>query len=241
MPEGYCASKGNSVSDEWIDLVSLGSINKVSAANGGYADFTSLSTGLSSGTSYTISFSTGFSGSSYTEYWRVWIDYNRDGDFADTGEQVASTSSSSSGTLSASFTVPAGVSAGPARMRVSMKYGSAPTSCETFSYGEVEDYAVVLSASKSDGTLADDNEIITLPQVESEIRIYPNPSDHVLNLQLPDGMMADVVIVNINGQEMKSFRVNAFARIDISELPAGIYLIKINDGKSISTERFIKE
>jgi endonuclease I len=241
MPEGYCASKGNNVSDEWIDLVSLGSINNVTTANGGYADFTSKSTGLSSGTSYTISFSTGFSGSSYTEYWRVWIDYNRDGDFGDSGEQVASTSSSSSGTLSASFTVPAGVSDGPTRMRVSMKYGSAPTSCETFSYGEVEDYAVVLSSGKSAGILPDDNEIITLPQIENEIRIYPNPSDRVLNLQLPDGMTADVVIVNINGQEIKSFRVDQFARIDISELPAGIYLIKINDGKSISTERFIKE
>jgi hypothetical protein len=27
-------------------------------------------------------------------------------------------------------------------MRVQMKYGSAPAPCETFGYGEVEDYAV---------------------------------------------------------------------------------------------------
>ncbi len=241
MPEGYCASKGNNVSDEWIDLVSLGSINKTSSANGGYADFTSLSTGLNSGTGYAISFSTGFSGSSYTEYWRVWIDYNRDGDFADSGEQVASTSSSSSGILTANFTVPSGVSNGPTRMRVSMKYGSAPTSCETFTYGEVEDYAVILTGGKSGGEFTNDDELITLPQVEREIHVFPNPCESLLNIQLSEGMQADIVIININGQEMKSARVDQFDRIDISMLPAGLYVIKINDGKSISTERFIKE
>ena len=35
-------------------------------------------------------------------------------------------------------------------MRVSMKYNGVPTSCETFSYGEVEDYTVVIGASAPD-------------------------------------------------------------------------------------------
>jgi len=29
-------------------------------------------------------------------------------------------------------------------MRISMKYGAAPTSCETFNEGEVEDYTVAI-------------------------------------------------------------------------------------------------
>jgi endonuclease I len=239
MPEGYCSTKGNTVSDEWIDFVNLGNINNSTSANGGYADFTSQSTNLSSGSTYTISFSTGFSGTGYTEYWKIWIDYNRDGDFNDSGEEIASKYSSGSGTLTSSFTVPAGVSDGTTRMRISMKYGSYPTSCETFTYGEVEDYAVVLSGSKS--LVVTDEEIITLPRTETMIKIYPNPATNILNVQLFDGMRAKADIININGQTVKSLFIEQFGRTDISDLGSGLYLIRINDGKSIVLERFVKK
>ncbi len=241
MPEGYCSTKGNNISDEWIDYVNLGSINNSTGANGGYADFTSQSTALSSGSQYTISFSTGFSGSSYSEYWKIWIDYNRDGDFEDSGEEIAATSSSSSSTLTANFTVPSSISAGTARMRVSMKYNAYPTPCETFTYGEVEDYAVVLSADKNGVVYFDGKEIITGPVEERVVKLYPNPATDILNLQLPEGMNAKADVININGQILKSIQVNEFVRISISDLPAGIYNIIITDGKSIMTERFIKQ
>ncbi|HLP46613.1 MAG TPA: GEVED domain-containing protein, partial [Candidatus Kapabacteria bacterium] len=61
-----------------------------------------------------------------------------DGDFADTGEQVYSGSGKTAKT--GSFTVPTTASTGNTRIRVSMKYSSAPTYCVTFTYGEVEDY-----------------------------------------------------------------------------------------------------
>ena len=35
-------------------------------------------------------------------------------------------------------------------MRVSMKYNGVPTSCETFTYGEVEDYTVIIQGSGPD-------------------------------------------------------------------------------------------
>src|SRR5690606_39532515 len=41
---------------------------------------------------------------------------------------------------------------GATRMRVSMKYNGIPTACETFSYGEVEDYTVVIGGTGSDTT-----------------------------------------------------------------------------------------
>jgi hypothetical protein len=50
----YCASKGNSVADEWIQRVQLGTINNNSGANAGYGNFTSLSTSLAAGSSNTI-------------------------------------------------------------------------------------------------------------------------------------------------------------------------------------------
>ena len=54
-PSGYCASNGQSVADEYISRVQIGSINNASGAGaGGYQDFTNLSTNLSGSTSITI-------------------------------------------------------------------------------------------------------------------------------------------------------------------------------------------
>ncbi|MCB0434085.1 MAG: choice-of-anchor D domain-containing protein, partial [Mangrovimonas sp.] len=71
-------------------------------------------------------------------------------DFADSGEQVASIAASTTSPVSASFTIPGGATLGNTRMRVSMKYNGYPSYCETFSYGEVEDYTInIISATPS--------------------------------------------------------------------------------------------
>lgn len=142
-PPSYCASNGNNTNYEYIQKVVLGTIDHTSGNNGGYGDFTAMSTDVSPGTSYTIQLTPGFTSSSYTEYWRVWIDYNGDLDWSDAGEMVAQGLSAS--TLNLSFTVPANASSGTTRMRVSMKYGGYPATCGSFTYGEVEDYGIAIS------------------------------------------------------------------------------------------------
>lgn len=137
----YCASQGNSVSDEYISRVQVGSINNTSGAQS-YSDFTSLSSDLSKGTAYTITVTPTWTGSTYSEGYAAWIDYNNDGDFTDSGEQIFSKAASTTSPVSGSFTVPAGALNGETRLRVAMKYNGIPTSCEAFSYGEVEDYTV---------------------------------------------------------------------------------------------------
>lgn len=143
----YCASKGNSVADEWLARVQLGTINNASGANAGYGNFVALSTDLAKGASHTITITPAWAASKYNEGYAVWIDYNKDGDFADAGEQVMSRAASQTTPVSASFTVPATAITGATRMRVSMKYNAIPTACETFSYGEVEDYTVNLTTA----------------------------------------------------------------------------------------------
>jgi hypothetical protein len=138
----YCASKGNDVADEYIGRVQLGTINNLSGPNAGYGNFTAQSTDLSRNSSNTITITPTWTGTKYNEGYSVWIDYNKDGDFADAGEQVFTKSASQTTPVTGSFTVPAAASLGSTRMRVSMKYNAIPTSCETFSYGEVEDYSV---------------------------------------------------------------------------------------------------
>jgi PKD repeat protein len=140
----YCSSAGNNASYEYIGNVSVGDLNN-SSGSAGYTDFTSLTANVTAGSSNSISLTPVFPSTVYTEYWKIWIDYNVDGDFTDAGEEVFSASGTS--TVTGSFVPPTSAEGVTTRMRVSMKWNAAPTSCETFSYGEVEDYTVYISGS----------------------------------------------------------------------------------------------
>ncbi len=244
MPTGYCASKGSNATYEWIDLVQLGSINNVTSKNNGYADFTTKSTNLALGSTNTIYFSAGFKSTAYTEYWAIFIDYNRDGDFLDAGEKVVSGSSSSSATLSGTFTVPATASLGTTRMRVSMKYNAAQTACETFSYGEVEDYAVVIGSTSF--ALSGEGENIFAEKLGVEeskaMNVYPNPfSDELMvdfNFETKE---VNYQIINMQGAVvLKDVMNTTSGRINTSDLPNGLYLIRFFDGQKTMETKIAK-
>lgn len=220
----YCASKGSSQADEWIDYVALNGMTNTTTADAGYGNFTSKIAPLPYG-SNTITFSAGFAGNSYTEYWSVWIDYNKNGTFEST-EKVATGSSSSSGNLTGTFTVPTTALAGQTRMRVQMKYGSASTACETFSYGEVEDYTVNVGAAAIAGITFGTE--ISDEANNYNMEIYPNPSNGLLNIRTLDDRTVSYQIYNLMGQPLKSGTLNQ--EINVSDLSAGMYVIEINDG-----------
>lgn len=137
----YCASAGTRVSYEWIANISVGSFSNPSDAQL-YSDFTSQTIELAKGQSHTLSLTPGFSGSAYSEYFKVWIDYNQDGDFEDSDELAFDAGAASSSTVSGSITPPTSAPLGNTRMRVSMKYNSGPSPCGDIGDGEVEDYTV---------------------------------------------------------------------------------------------------
>ena len=141
-PPSYCASKGNSVVYEWIDKITLAGIIKPTGKNGGYGNFTAATPIALARGENAMTLHPGFGSGSYSELWRVWIDFNQDGVFAD-NESVFTGSSISN--INTAITVPATATSGATRMRVSMKYGTYGAKlnpCEVFSYGEVEDYTV---------------------------------------------------------------------------------------------------
>ena len=146
----YCTTQGNNINDEYIQRVQLNTINNASGASSGYTDFTAISTDLTQGTAYTITVTPLWTGTIYNEGYAVWIDYNYDGDFADAGELVWSKAASKDTPVSGTFTIPTSSSQTATRMRVSMKYNGIPTSCESFNYGEVEDYTVNIIGGTSD-------------------------------------------------------------------------------------------
>lgn len=71
----------------------------------------------------------------------------------------------------------------------------------------------------------------TNEQTRNTIKIYPNPTTGIINLNI-QSLPEKIEVHNISGQMVRSFRNNN--RIDISDLPAGIYLLKItskNEGQ----------
>jgi serine protease AprX len=136
-----CTSTSNNASEEWISNVTFNTINNNSAGGSGYEDFTAISTNVIPNSNYTLSVTCGQIGT-WTEYCFAFVDWNQDCDFNDAGESISVGSVSGPGTMSLGITIPAGAVNGTTRMRVSLKYAAAPTACETFSYGQVEDYTL---------------------------------------------------------------------------------------------------
>ena len=130
-----------------INRIQLADLDKTSGNNNGYADFRSLIATLTPGQSVSYTFTPG--GNSSTVRWTVWIDFNRDGDFGDSGEMIVGPTAGSSSAVSGSFTVPLVASVGPSRMRIAMVRSSNGQSSPTgsFSYGEVEDYSVQIGTN----------------------------------------------------------------------------------------------
>lgn len=153
----YCESAGNDYSYEWIAGVQVGDFSNTSGASG-YTDFTNLTADLTAGETYNITLTPDFSGSTYDEYWKIWIDLNRDGDFDDAGENVFDLGGMSKSTVTGTITIPAGTASTTTRMRVTMKYNGEPSACETtFSYGEVEDYMVYIGGGDNEAPTAPTN------------------------------------------------------------------------------------
>ncbi|MBX0291615.1 M4 family metallopeptidase [Hymenobacter sp. HSC-4F20] len=240
----YCASKGTSVAYEWIDYVKLGTLARTSAADGGYYNGTATSTSIAAGSSQTISFSAGFASTAYTEYWKVYIDYNQNGVFTDAGELVVSGSSASTGTLSGTFTVPATAKSGNTRLRVIMSDASATTSCNSYSYGETEDYTVSISG----GTLAAP-EVASLTAntsalstaLEKAVVVYPNPAADVLHIALASkAEVVSAVVTDLRGARVANARFQNGV-LNVSGLAKGSYLLTVSDGQKSFHERFVKE
>jgi hypothetical protein len=137
---GYCASSASSQTFEYIAGVRVADLNNPSGS-APYSNFTALPpANITRGNTVNVSLTPGFPNRPYVECWKIRIDYNRDNDFVDTGEEVFTGSSDT--VLNGSFTASCCCMVGVTRMRVSMSYITCPPACGTFTYGEVEDYSV---------------------------------------------------------------------------------------------------
>jgi uncharacterized repeat protein (TIGR02543 family) len=136
--------------DEYISRVQLNGGNQVSGRVG-YEDYTASNfTTLNKGATYPIQVTgTNPNPDSYTDYVKVWVDFNQDGDFTDAGEELDLGNFNYTGdhVFSGNLAIPAGALNGTTRMRVILLWNAAPTSCVISNFGEIEDYTVTIATA----------------------------------------------------------------------------------------------
>ncbi len=150
----YCTSSGNTSYQTGVSRVIFGTIDNVDgpAKNVGYEDFTNLSATVTLSSSENLTVYVNTDGNYRVDAF-AWIDWNQNGDFTDSGEayDLGNISNVANGALpTLSISIPASAQLGSTRMRVSARYNSNPTSCQTNFDGEVEDYTVNVQGSGPD-------------------------------------------------------------------------------------------
>ena len=146
----YCETRSDTAAEEWIAQVSIGPLEQSSSGSeSGYQAYDKKDISLPMGEELSVALVPEYLGNEYEEYFKIWVDLNQDGDFQDEGENVFDSKGASVGEATGSLVVPVGSRSGQTRMRVSMRYSTAPPICGRFSYGEVEDYTITLQRKPS--------------------------------------------------------------------------------------------
>ena len=209
---------------------------------------------------YPITLTPGFKNCAYREYWKVWIDWNYDGDFSDPGEMVAY--GKSKYPITKNINVPNSATTGKAlRMRIIMKWGGYPTSpCAAYCWGwgsrwgEVEDYSVFVSGTNKTAHVIEKLETIDdieEPMSQSPIelsRLYPNPisaSQSTMTLDyrvLKEGDVR-VAIQTIDGRTLSSQVLPSAegvnrASVNLPTLSAGLYTVIITNKDGQHMQKF---
>jgi GEVED domain/Secretion system C-terminal sorting domain len=230
---------------EWIGKVDVGTMTNTSGRSN-YSDFSSTKiANVMKGVATTFSFSTTYTFYTFDQYYRAWIDYNRNNVFEANelvyeGINVRPNNGVATKALSGTFVVPAGATNGATKMRVSMSRGAYPEPCAGFARGEVEDYSVLIS-----GMVIERNTESLSAEAESQlVSLYPNPAQSQVVVDLRDwftyASQSDVpqedahvsvtLYDQIGKQVMKTDLLDAnsgMIDLDLSTLVQGIYHVRI--------------
>lgn len=110
--------------------------------------------------------------------------------------------------------------------------GGSPSSCETFSIGEVEDYKGSIVQPK----IAFGGEERTFT-----FSIYPNPANERVNLLIEGLNDFKLNIFNSAGELMyEKIGKSGSTEINTSDFPSGVFYIRIRSGLNQFVEKFIK-
>jgi mannan endo-1,4-beta-mannosidase len=85
---------------------------------------------------------------------------------------------------------------------------------------------------------------VTGNPVLNKIKIWPNPASETLNIEIPaDFANGTIEILNLQGTLLKKFYPGQqpHYKMQVHDIPAGIYFLKINTAQNIINQSFVKE
>lgn len=234
----YCTltstnSTFESISNVKITAEGAAGVNSTSGASNytNYsADATRLVKLMANTTNNILSVSKKWAGSQYNEAVIVWIDFDRSGTF-DNDEIIMSTSPDQLNPVTEKFSVPADAYVGPKTvgMRVALRDGIQTSPCGSYTYGEVEDYAVSIV----------ENTLAVKDTKSQQVQVYPNPAVDVLNItKVTD--KATYSIYNMAGQAVNNGKV-VNNKVQVSQLQKGVYIIAVDNNGEVTKVKFIKK
>ncbi len=243
----YCDLKSTRNRFEWIKEIEIGDdIDNLTNQDGnGYGDYTDQILIVDTGDVVDVTLIPGYRRRQYVEFWRIWADWNYDGDFDDLGEKVFEQKGKNVQT--GSFTVPTNVSTHDLRLRVAMRWKRYSASCGSYRNGEVEEYTIRVNGAQgySAPNVKLDNEDYEMAsgQAYEFSELYPNPvsSGGYISgyIRVEETGIKQFNIVNTLGQLVKTEFIDCLEeenRFEISteDLNKGMYFINIEGGLETS-------
>jgi PKD repeat protein len=244
---GPCNPSVTSACDEYIQNVTLNTINNTTACTtGGYVAYLNSSTSLTKGSQYTITVTPAVTGQGTGAFPNdeiaVWIDYNNDFTFS-AAERVGYVLVAAGWSNQFAFTVPTSATTGSVRMRVRISYsvvaeGGAPIDpCAVATYGETEDYTVNITQG---GTT-------NLDDLSAEnVLVYPNPMNNEFNVDIAalNGLTNEIQLLDITGRIISKQLTNnstSTYNFNTSNLANGSYYVKVIGTNHEFSKKLIKQ
>lgn len=149
----YCDFSTKNTSDEWIASVVIeGLLDNESGPNvNGYGNFIGqFDIPMQIGLDYPITISQAYSGTTWPEFFKVYIDYDHSGTFEDVELAFSSEETITTAAMGI-LSIPTDATLGITRMRIIMRYDSDNGPCDeaSFEFGEIEDYCVRITGDGS--------------------------------------------------------------------------------------------
>jgi hypothetical protein len=145
----YCAPTGGTSSTSYYlnNITTTGGSSNLAYTASSYTAFVNNSANtFSQSPGSSVNVSLGMSGGSTYE-WYCWVDWNGDGDFADSGETIFATTSYTSSPYAGIISIPVGQAAGKYRVRFAGGFIGGLTACGPAPYGNYVDYTIAVGAT----------------------------------------------------------------------------------------------
>ncbi|PKA82741.1 putative secreted protein (Por secretion system target) [Ulvibacter sp. MAR_2010_11] len=195
----------------------------------GYDDFTSMSTTLEDGVTYTLTVQTGYD--TVDELATMWIDFNNNGTFEASERLFTDEVINPDGVdVNINFTIPSGAISGDRRLRIragdTSFAGDLNNPCDSMQYGTTHDYTVTI-----DGVLSVED--VAISEADLVVTSLPNNQFDIKLTTSFDGV-ASIGIYNLLGQTLAFNNLekegNSYNyQLDMSYAASGVYLVKIGN------------